>query len=234
MTYFWIIVAMAVLASLSGGSFPFSQLLHGRDEVYDDGSSKGGLMPFNMTWLPELLFAVVIGFSSVRGFENLGVDMSFLRFFAVWAGTMAWAFLWMQTGHAAILPWDKVDTRPEMSRDNTLTPFVRWLCDLLKIEWFRYKPGLDGGNDYPVYTEAYVWTFAGVKGFLIGLPVGGVLLAGLWPFGYEIGSHAKNHLADKTGVDLHIVSEGAAGAGAGIACVAWLSLTAAIGVMLHG
>ncbi len=218
MIYFIIIAVMAILSMASGASLPGSNLLNKKGEKSSEGVDKGGIMPINLTFLPELLFGMVIGFCAVQCFENLGLDVGFKWTFLIWVACSAWAYIWMQTGHAAILPWDKADKRATRSRDNTLTPVVHFLCKITGITY------ISGGK----YTEAYVWAFAGVKGFLIGLPVGGFALAGLWPLGYEIGSHAKNHLAGASW-DLHMVSEGSAGAGAGIACCIGMVVTAFIG-----
>lgn len=226
---FFIIIVMAVLSMASGGSLPGSHLLGKK------GDSKAGIMPINLTWLPEMLFALVIGFCGMQCLENLGFEFSFIIGFFVWAALTGWAYIWMQTGHAAILPWDKADKRETKSRDNTLSPFVRGFCNLITIIgsnqfWHIYDYShtrYDGDRAY--YTESYVWIFAGIKGFLIGLPVGGFANAIFWPLGYEIGSHAKNHLRGKVSFDLHMVSEGSSGAGAGASCVIGMAVSAFIG-----
>lgn len=81
-----------------------------------------------------------------------------------------WSFVWIETGHANALPWGKGGHNP--NRVNTLTPVVNWLCARLGIE---------------LYSVNYCRLFMAVKGSLIGLPVGGLPLAILWPLGYEIG-----------------------------------------------
>lgn len=234
--YISIIVIMAILSMASGASLPGSNLLNKKGELSNEGKDKGGIMPFNLTFLPELLFGMIIGWCGVQVVQNLTpmdittidwtLNLYFLTITAPVANWLfiafsAWAYIWMQTGHAAILPWDKADKRTTRSRDNTLTPVVHFLCRITGITY------ISGGK----YTEAYVWAFAAVKGFLIGLPVGGLPLAGFWPLGYEIGSHAKNHLAGASW-DLHMVSEGSAGAGAGLSCVIGLAASAAIGAWL--
>jgi hypothetical protein len=202
---------------------PGSQLLNAKGESDIRGVSKGGIMPFNMTWLPELLFAFVIAFSSIRGLEVFAQNMSFGLTFLIWTCLSAWSYIWMQTGHAAILPWDKIKKIFTLARDNTLTPVVHFICKITGIKYMA------GGK----YTEAYVWAFAAVKGFLIGLPVGGFVLAVLWPLGYEIGSHAKNKLNGKVSWDIHMVSEGASGAGAGIACCVWMEMAILLKGLLY-
>lgn len=214
MLYISIILIMGLLAAAAGGSLPGSNVLNKRGAVDDSGRDKGGISPVNLTWLPELAFAVVIGFCAMRGYENLGFALTFGGSFIVWAAAVIWSYMWMQTGHAAILPWDNVDKQDTRARDNTLTPFVHFLCRVLGIRF------ISGGK----YTESYVWAFAAVKGFLIGLPVGAVPLAVLWPLGYEIGSHAKRR-AGHGPYDMHVVSELSSGMGAGIACVLWLVVT---------
>ena len=103
----------------------------------------------------------------------------------------------MQTGHANALPWGKGGHNPD--RENTLSPVVKEIADLFKIEHFSTN---------------YARLFMSIKGFLITLPVGGTGFL-FWPLGYEIGHRLKNHT----------VSEMAAGAGAGVSIVIFLLIT---------
>jgi hypothetical protein len=223
MTNITIIISMAVLSAAAGGTLPGSHLLNKKGDKDEHGRDKGGIMPVNLTFVPEMFFSAVIGFCSVTGIEYiahaLGYSLNFVTLFLLWSILSGWSYGWMQTGHAAMLPWDKIDKLLTNYRDNTLTPFVQWLCGSFGI---RYK--LSSG----IYTEAYAWMFAAIKGFLIALPVGGLVGAVLWPVGYEIGSHAKNHLEKLFNHPMHIVSESASGAGMGVACVVWLDLCAFI------
>ncbi|MCZ6898071.1 MAG: hypothetical protein O7D95_05110, partial [Betaproteobacteria bacterium] len=59
------------------------------------------------------------------------------------------------------------------------------------------------------FSKNYARLFMAVKGFLIGLPVGGFTMMILWPLGYEIGNKAGKHW----------LSETLAGAGAGLSII---------------
>lgn len=101
-----------------------------------------------------------------------------------------WSYLWMQT---ATEPSFNINYK----EDKTLIPYVNAIAKVLGI-----KP----------HTVNYMRLWSAVKGFLIGLPVGGVVLAMLWPLGYEIGRRAKRHE----------VSELSACAGAGVAVLVFI------------
>lgn len=98
-----------------------------------------------------------------------------------------WSYAWMQSATAPGLHWgDPEHYNPE--KTSTLKPLVDWL------------------SPWHSSTVQYCRVYMAVKGFLIGLPVGGIPLAILWPLGYEIGNRVKNHT----------VSEAASGFFAGI------------------
>lgn len=104
-----IIPYMAVMSSLAGGSFPYSNLL---DKV-------------KLAWLPEVFFALGVALAAT------------MPFFAPWwlSGSvfmvsLVWSYLWMQTGHADALDWDYDDGK---QRDNTLTPVVMFFANLLGV-----------------------------------------------------------------------------------------------------
>lgn len=104
----------------------------------------------------------------------------------------------MQTGHANALPWgDLSAVNPD--RENTLSPLIKFLARRFAIT---------------NYTVNYARLFMAVKGFLIGLPVGGIITAIYWPLGYEIGNACNSHR----------MSEFVAGAGAGVSVSACLYL----------
>lgn len=150
---------------------------------------------WNMPWLPEALFTAPFGVAfAVAVFPSIG-------WLATPTGLMAWgwSYVFMQSATWMFLQWE-THPDPNPSRTSTLKPVI----DLIATR-FGYKLG----------DEGYAWIAAGLKGFLIGLPVGGIPLALLWPFGYEIGSHAKGRI-EKYGIDPHTVSEFAAGCGAGL------------------
>lgn len=155
--------------------------------------SGGGLgakyLPRWLTWLPELLFASAFGYALFSVFGNYYAS----------AVATAWSYTWMQTGHGTVLHWGKHPEHATGERTQTLTPVVNWLAARI---------GLTIGE------VGYCRLFMAVKGFLIGLPVGGIPLAILWPLGYEIG---KRH-------DNHALAELASGAGAGIAICIFLAV----------
>ena len=148
--------------------------------------SGGGLgaqhLPSWLTWLPEMFFALVFG----------AVWFPLIGWWAL--VVMAWAYIWMQTGHGNALAWGGKHYNPDHT--NTLSPFVKKLAD-----WFGFE-----------YSSTnYARLFMAVKGFLITLPIGclGVLL---WPLGYEIGNRAGDTA----------ISEAVAGAGIGINLVLFI------------
>ena len=154
--------------------------------------SGGGLgaqyLPRWLTWLPELFFAAGFGWAA---FQYGGLVAA--------AIATAWSYIWMQTGHGTVLHWGKHPEHATGERTQTLTPVVNWLAKRL---------GLTIGE------VGYCRLFMAVKGFLIGLPVGGLPLALLWPLGYEIGNRLKKHE----------ISELASGAGAGIAIILFMAV----------
>lgn len=211
MTYLFIIALMAILSAYSGGSLPGSQYLNKKGDKNPDGSDKGGVLPFNGTWIPELLFAVPFGVLSYKILIACGVWLpaSILGGVAITAR----CYLWMQTGIGYVLGWG--EPRPitaDPNRHQTLTPVVDWLAAKLGI-----TKTIGDAQNSP--TINYCRLFMAVKGFLIGLPAGGVVLAVLWPLGYEIGARSRGRLGD---LKSHMLTELTAGAGAGISIVvAW-------------
>lgn len=133
--------------------------------------SGGGLgaqyLPRWLTWLPEVFFAAGFGYAA---YQYGGLVAAVIA--------TAWSYIWMQTGHGTVLHWGKNPEHATGERTQTLTPVVNWLAKRL---------GLTIGE------VGYCRLFMAVKGFLIGLPVGGILLAVLWPLAYEIGVRVKRH-----------------------------------------
>lgn len=145
-------------------------------------TASGGSIPvgfldkLKLTWLPELLFAFGFGFASYQ--------------YGGWIACVlatTWSYLWMQTGHGVVLPWGRSLPVEEATRRQTLSPLVDWIARRLGIDYAVVK------GDKVGYSVQYCRLFMAVKGFLIGLPVGGVILAILWPLAYEIGVRLKNH-----------------------------------------
>lgn len=148
------------------------------------------------TRLPEALFALPFGYALSCVAGPLG-----------WLAAV-WSYAWMESGHGAVLTWGKkFPDVPSgyLPRRQTLSPVVDLLADKLGVE----KRAIDGGHDVN-----YCRLFMAVKGFLIGLPVGGVLLAVLWPLGYEIGKRFERHA----------LAEVLSGFGAGISIAIFLIL----------
>lgn len=150
---------------------------------------------FGKAWhlsnLPEVLYCVPYAFAFYIFFYNTFSDvlpyLSLIAFFISYSGMQA--ATWM------FLKWTK-DENPNVNRTAKIKPACDWIAGL-----FGWKLG----------DEGYSWVAAGVKGFLIGLPVGGVLTAILWPLGYEIGSHFRGRV-EKYGIDPHMFSEFFSGA----------------------
>lgn len=139
--------------------------------------------------LPECLFGLVLAYLHWQ------VTGSWIFSLAVWG----WCYGWMETGH--FLSWGERIPEPRRER---LSPIADFICDKLKIQ-----KTLDDGFSP---TRRYCQVFMGVKGFVIGLPFGGIPLAILWPLSYEAAR----------GVKIDGLNEMLCGASAGIA--AWLFL----------
>lgn len=174
MLYVLIILYMALMSRLSGSGFG---------------------QKWNVSWLPEFLFALPIGYAFAWSIYPLIGLWSLAAFIA--ASILSYAF--MQSGTWMFLRW--TTHTPNRERKSTLKPLVDWIA---------------GKFGYELGDEGYSWIAAGLKGFLIGLPIGGLPLAILWPLGYEIGSHFKKY-AD-------VAKEIFAGAGAGLALVLFIKI----------
>lgn len=162
---FLIIPYMAILAAEAGGSLWVAHYLNKKGATGDDGRDLGGVMPFDLTWLPEFFF-------------SLGFVYALWPLVGWWSLiALPWCYIWMQTGHANALPWGRGGHDPD--RTNTLSPIVKWLCDAFNIKYY-------GVN--------FARLFMAVKGFLITLPVGGFSGFIFWPLGYEIGNRIGKHV----------------------------------------
>jgi len=150
--------------------------------------------------LPEILFAAPFG-------VTLGVLTG-----EWWLGVLgwAWSFLWMETGHGVVLPWGQPIPDGEFKdeliggRKQTLTPVVNFLAQQFGISTDRP----DG-----IYSVGYCRLFMAVKGFLIGLPAGGLLLVVLWPACYEVGARLRGRTLP---IDPHALTECLTGAVAAV------------------
>lgn len=177
-------------------------LLKGIFARQSGGGLGGQYLPKYLTWLPEVLFAA--GFSGA-GYLYGGIIGAVL--------VTAFSYVMMQSGHGVALPWGRPipdgPFKDEMlaGRVQKLTPVVDFLAKRLGISTARSPE--DGS-----YGINYCRLFMAVKGFLIGLPVGGIVLAVLWPLAYEIGVRVKRHE----------VSEFLSGVFAGLAVVLFMSV----------
>lgn len=118
--------------------------------------------------IPEMLFGLAFGGAVYLVTGNL--------FLTALAGV--WSYAWMETGHGTILQWGASPEDAQGERRQRLTPVIEFLSD---------KFGFTYGD------INYCRLFMAVKGFLIGLPVGGIVLAILWPLAYETKRWTKNH-----------------------------------------
>lgn len=142
----------------------------------------------------------------------LGCALYFLGF-ATWLcgataaiGTLV-SYAGMQSATWMFLRWE-THADPNTGRTSTLKGIIDKIAAL-----FGYSLGQEG----------YAWVAAMVKGFIIGLPVGGFLTAIAWACGYEAGSHAKGRV-EKYGIDPHGVSEFLSGAFGAASIVVFLNV----------
>lgn len=160
-------------------------------------SGTGFGQKWGIAWLPEALFAIPFGvaFGWAVGNPFLSIPAAFV------------SYLGMQSATWYFLRWESHDD-PNTKRGGTLKPIVDWLA--ARCGW---KLG----------DEGYAWVGAAVKGFIIGLPVGGVLTAILWPLGYEIGSHMKGH-TERFGIEPQAVSEFLSAAFSGVSILVFIEI----------
>lgn len=195
------LIALAIIVYMSGTS----RLSGMRWDILDR---------YKITWLPELFFAAGFGvaaFMLLSATVGISLTIPFVLEFSLvlsnyFIGVLStvWSYLWMQTGHGAILHWGMEKIR-DPNRTQHLTPTVDKIAKVFKIE---------------KNSTNYCRLFMGVKGFLIGLPVGGIVLFFLWPLAYEIGARLRG----KVPFDPHALAEFLAGAFAGIAIIIALFL----------
>lgn len=145
--------------------------------------------------MPEAAFAFLIGYAAVS-------DINYVTILAT-----VWSFLWMQTATAPGLHWGNGSYNPY--RTSRLKPVV----DAINSRTLKADPS----------SELYCWLYMGTKGFLIGLPVGGVVFGVLWAAGYWLGDKLseKGYVSSDTGDAL---KELFAGAGAGVSAAGFYLL----------
>lgn len=126
-----------------------------------DKKEKGGLTPFNLTWVPEAVFSIIAAVSFYHDSHLIIQSIAAL-----------WIYVAIQLGHGTIYNmkgWQSSNP----NRIQTIEYPVRPVFRIFK--WSIYTPG-------------YSWACMGFKGFLIGLPLFplGLLLIVLWPLSYAI------------------------------------------------
>lgn len=168
-----IIPTMAILSRMAGGGF-YAHLFNKRGAVDDNGHDLGGIMPVNLTWVPELAFACFFGGAAYQTTATLcPASNLYIDILSATIGT-AWSYLWMQTGHGTAYTMGNNPNIAQSGRKQTLSYVIDPLCRLFK---------------QPLGGTFYSWVFMGLKGLLIGLPAFpfGLALAILWPQAYKIG-----------------------------------------------
>lgn len=166
-----LVIIAGILARMEGGGLGAARLAAYHitlPTVKVFGRPVGG-WSISLKWLPAFLLAVPFGVTAGHAW-GAGWDVL----------ATASSYGWIQTGYGIVLPWGGALDPKDRTRTQFLSPVVDWLADRLGI----VKTLPDGYSR----TLAYCRLFMAVKGFLIGLPVGGVLLAVGWPLAYEIGA----------------------------------------------
>ena len=161
---------------------------------------------WGIAFLPELLHSLPYGVA--LGYILNYHEVGFLYCLLATALGAAISYGGMQSATWMFLRWESHDD-PNTERTSTLKPIIDFIA---------------GRFDYKLGDEAYAWIAAGVKGFIIGLPVGGFLTAIAWSLGYEVGSHAKGRVG-KFGLDPHMFSEFLASAFGAITIITIVQLT---------
>lgn len=137
--------------------------------------ASGGLIKldqYNLTWLPELIFAAVIGFACAYEYA-----------WWIFIPATGISYISMQSGHATAYHMGRRPEAAQGSRKQTLSYIIDPIC---KFFGLRLGEG------------PYCYLFMGLKGFLIGIPLGpyAFLLAALWPISYDLGETKGYNLAE--------------------------------------
>lgn len=185
-SFFILSIPMMVLSAISGGSLPGSHVFQKEIMLFKKWK-------INFTWVPEAIFCMVIASAA---------EMAWGKYLPEYSSVIALvsfvvSYLGMQTATGPALQWGD-DPADGMGRPRTLSPVVNWISDRL---------GFERGD------INYCRTWMAVKGFLIGLPLGGILLAILWPLAYEIGYRVKTYVT----FDYNLIRELLSGLAAAIA-----------------
>lgn len=118
--------------------------------------------------IPEALFAFMIAAAVCSQFGIIAGSFA-----------LGWSYGWMETGHGTAFWMGQRPEDAQSGRKQFLSPIVDLICDQL---------------GKPLGGSFYCWTFMGLKGLLIGLPLApaGIMLALLWPASYWIGRKLNN------------------------------------------
>lgn len=139
--------------------------------------SGGGILPLPraLQRLPEVLFAG--GISGGVYALHASLPLSLLA--------LVWSYWWMETGHGTAFTMGRHPETAQSDRKQFLSPVIDPICRAVGA---------------PLGGSFYCWLFMGLKGLLIGLPCFpfGLLLAWLWPLGYEIGWTTRDHFPEIT------------------------------------
>jgi len=130
---------------------------------------------FKITWLPEAVFALCLGWVAAQSW-------SFPHQFGypfVFAVSSLWSYIWMQTGHGTAFHMGLNPKEAQGTRKQTLSAVVDPICK--KLGWT-----LGEFN--------YCFLFMGIKGLLTALPLGPLALLNFlaWPMAYIIGRYRFN------------------------------------------
>jgi hypothetical protein len=153
----------------------------------------GGIWPKRPFGFAEVMFALPFGITH------------FPEWYALIA--VAWSYAWMQTGHGTAFLMGYGKNIAATGRKQTLSRVIDPICRLFR---------------QPLGGSFYCWSFMGLKGLLIHMPLGLMALpaAVLWPCSYYIG----HRIASKHGYDGGVIAELLAGASSGL-CIGIFYLT---------
>lgn len=158
--------------------------------------SGGGLLAEKLPkFLPELLFSLSFGVVASRHFSEP------LHAVLIGLACVAWSYLWMQTGHGTAYHMAANPAAAQGDRKQFLSIVIDPICKLFS---------------QPLGEAFYCWTFMGLKGALIHLPLGfyAAPAAILWPLAYYIGHRLVPRFYPK--IEGTAVAETIAGATSGV------------------
>lgn len=147
---------------------------------------------------PELFYALPIAAANAYAWHAFGFEWYVVV--TAFVVSTAIAYAGVQSATWYFLRWES-HSDPNTARTSTLKPIVDFIAAR-----FGWQLG----------DEGYAWLAAGLKGFIIGLPIGGIPLAVLFPLGHEIGTHAAGRITD---IETNTVRDLVTGAMTGIAIV---------------